>query len=249
MNLTILGSSGTYPAAGRPASGYLVEQGATRILNDAGPGVFDALARTVDVDLVDAIVISHRHADHCSDLLALFHVWAYRPEPRRGVPLFAPATAVESITDFLGADQDHDFHRVFTITAVEGGEVAEVGDLEIRFAQTGHSVPNVAARYTGGHRAIVYTGDTGPGGDWPTLAEGADLLLTEATYQAGTANPGFPFHLTAAEAGAIARRQGVERLMLTHLPPELDPDRSVGEAEIAFDRPVALAVPGARHKV
>lgn len=249
MNLTILGSSGSYPAVGRPGSGYLVEQGSTRVLNDAGPGVFETLGRTIDIDLVDAIVISHRHADHCSDLLALFHAWAYRPEPRHGVPLYAPASLYAAVSAFLEAGQGHDLHSVFDFTAVDGGERVEVGDLEITFAQTSHSVSNVAARYTDGHRVLVYTGDTGPGDDWPSIAEGAHLLVTEATFQSATVDPDFPYHLTAADAGTIARRQGVEALMLTHIPPDLDPDISLGEAERTFDRPVALSVPGARHKV
>ncbi|MGH8875591.1 MAG: MBL fold metallo-hydrolase, partial [Acidimicrobiia bacterium] len=59
----------------------------------------------------------------------------------------------------------------------------------------------------------------------------------------------WPHHLTAAEAGGVARARGARSLMLTHLWPTLDPDRSVAEAEEAFGHSVALAVPGMRVKV
>jgi ribonuclease BN (tRNA processing enzyme) len=77
------------------------------------------------------------------------------------------------------------------------------------------------------------------------LAKDVDLFLCEATYQGKSGIHPYPYHLTAGEAGSIARQAGARRLMLTHIPPSLDPARSVIEAEATFDRPVALAVPGA----
>ncbi len=76
------------------------------------------------------------------------------------------------------------------------------------------------------------------------LAKDTDLFLCEATYQGESGVSPYPYHLTASEAGAIARRAGARKLMLTHIPPHLDPARSVIEAEASFDRPVGLAVPG-----
>ena len=43
MRLTVLGSSGTWPTPGRPASGYLISHEGTRVWVDAGPGTFMAL--------------------------------------------------------------------------------------------------------------------------------------------------------------------------------------------------------------
>ena len=70
MRLTVLGSSGTYPAPSNPASGYLIESGGTRVWSEAEPGTFAALARCLDWDLLDAVVVSHRHPDHCMDLVS-----------------------------------------------------------------------------------------------------------------------------------------------------------------------------------
>ena len=96
---------------------------------------------------------------------------------------------------------------------------------------------------------LAYSGDTGAGGSWADLVEDADLLLCEATYQGEAGNHDYPYHLTATEAGAIARARRARRLVLTHIPPHLDVEVSVSEAERAFDRPVGLAVPGTTYPI
>jgi ribonuclease BN (tRNA processing enzyme) len=77
---------------------------------------------------------------------------------------------------------------------------------------------------------------------------GVDLLLSEAAYQE-RGDDDYPHHLTAREAGQIAREVGAKRLVLTHIPPYLDASRSIHQAEQAFDRPVALATPGVSFDV
>lgn len=250
MHLRVLGSSGSYPAAGRPGAGYLVEQGRTRVWMDAGPGTFAALAAVLDPSLVTAIVISHQHADHLSDVFAAFHAFAYGPEPRTGVPLLAPQAVIDRIIAFDDPEgPDDSLFRTFDLRPVSDGDGRTIGDLEVEFAATSHPVPTVASRWSDGARVLAYTADTGPDGAWPRVADGAHLLLCEATYQGKPGSHAYPFHLTATEAGRIARERGAARLMLTHIPPHLDVTVSVAEAEAVFDRPVAVAVPGTRHKV
>lgn len=96
---------------------------------------------------------------------------------------------------------------------------------------------------------MFFTGDTGPAGDWKRLAAGVDVLLSEASYQESTKNADYPHHLSAAEAGAIARDVGAGKLVLTHIPPYLDSSVSVAEAEQEFDRAVRLAVAGTSFDV
>ena len=73
-------------------------------------------------------------------------------------------------------------------------------------------------------------------------ARSANTLLAEASFQ-GTEKPA-PHHLTAAEAGEIAQQAGVERLILTHLMPTLDPQQSIAEAAAEFHGDVMVAAPG-----
>ncbi|HLU53022.1 MAG TPA: MBL fold metallo-hydrolase [Acidimicrobiia bacterium] len=239
MRLTVLGSAGTYPVRGRPGSGYLIEHRETRIWCDAGPGTLTELP--VPVSELDAVFVSHRHPDHCLDVVIASHVLAYGPDPRFGVPLYGPSSALEAIVGFVDGGR---IDEVFDVTPLEDGDRVTIGSLILSVAVTDHSVDTLASRWETDHRSLCYSADTGPAGDWMRLAKDVDLFLCEATYQGEPGVAEYPHHLTASEAGSIARAAGAKQLMLTHIPPHLDPARSVMEAEATFDRPVGLAVPG-----
>jgi ribonuclease BN (tRNA processing enzyme) len=140
-------------------------------------------------------------------------------------------------------DLCYDFHPVWT------GDQVEIGPLTVSFVEMDHSVPTVGSRWEANGRAIFFTGDTGPKGDWKELARGVDVLLAEAGYQGERGVADYPHHLTAGETGQIARDVGAKRLVLTHIPPYLDASKSVHEAEVTFDRPVAVATPGTQFDV
>lgn len=239
MRLTVLGSAGTYPVRGRPASGYLIEHEGTRVWCDAGPGTMTELP--VAVSEIDAVFVSHRHPDHCLDVIIASHVLAYGPSPRFGVPLYGPASALEAIVEFVDGGR---IDEVFQLNPLDESDRVTIGSLTLSVAVADHSVDTLASRWETEHRSLCYSGDTGPEGDWMRLAKDVDLFLCEASYQGEPGIHEYPHHLTASEAGAIARSAGAKKLMLTHIPPHLDPARSVTEAEKTFDRPVSLAVPG-----
>ena len=242
MKVDVVGSSGTFPAPGRPAAGFVITQGDTRVWCDAGPGTFMSLP--VDSDLIDAVVVSHRHPDHCADLMAAYHAWTYRPVPRDPVPLYAPQSVWDRLVGFIDKEPD-----CFEFQAVDTGDSVAFGDLKVRFAAMDHSVPTVGSHWEANNRTLFYTADTGAAGDWQDAAIEVDVLISEASIQGRAEDKAFSQHLTAGEAGAIARRLGVGRLVLTHIPPYLDPSVSVSEAERSFDRPVQLAVPGTSFDV
>jgi ribonuclease BN (tRNA processing enzyme) len=243
MRVHVVGSSGTFPEPGNPASGYLIEHKSTRVWCDAGPGTFMSLP--IDTDLIDAVVISHAHPDHCSDLSAAYHAWTYRPEPRDPVPLMAPESVWERFTAFIAKEPD-----CFEFTPVSRGVAAMFGDMSVSFIDTEHPVPTVGSLWEAENgRTLFFTADTGPGGDWRSLAEDVDVMLSEASYQGDPEDKEYPHHLTAGEAAAIAREVGAKRLVLTHIPPYLDNSVSIAEAEAVFDRPVQLAVPGVSFDV
>jgi ribonuclease BN (tRNA processing enzyme) len=246
VKLQVVGSSGTFPVPGRPASGYLIEQSGTRVWCDAGPGTFVNLP--VDSYMIDAIVISHQHPDHCSDVFTAFHTWTYCPDPRTNVPIYAPQAVWDRVSGFLDGGQGSRLRETFDFTPVWTGDVVEIGDLSVSFVEMDHSVPTVGSRWEAENRTLFFTGDTGPKGDWQDMVRGVDLLLSEAAYQE-RGEDDYPHHLTSAEAGRIAREVGAGRLVLTHIPPYLDVSRSVSEAESTFDRPVSVAVPGASFDV
>src|SRR5680860_997994 len=85
MKLTVLGKSPAWQDAGGACSGYLVAEERTTILVDCGNGVFGKLRGCHDYVDVDAIFISHLHADHFMDLVpyafALTHAPRQQPVP------------------------------------------------------------------------------------------------------------------------------------------------------------------------
>jgi ribonuclease BN (tRNA processing enzyme) len=89
---------------------------------------------------------------------------------------------------------------------------------------------------------LAYTGDTGPSDAVVEMARDADVLLSEASFQ--DASSLLPFHLSARQAGEHAKAAGVGRLLLTHILPTLDPERSLEEASSAFDGSVGIATEG-----
>lgn len=244
IELTVLGCSGSYasPALG-PTSGYLLVAGRSTVWLDCGSGTFERLQRHAAPEDLSAVVITHRHPDHCVDLLGLAMMLRYYRGRETGPPVYAPAE-VAGVLGALWAETEHYFpwHEVG-----DGDKRTLDGDLTLRFSRTDHPVPTVAVEAEAGGTRLVYTSDTGPGWSAAAFGSGPDLLLAEATYQTGHEGP--PIHLTAAQAGAMAAEAGARRLVLTHLAPDLDPAVSVAEAEDAFGGPVTLAAPDLRVRI
>jgi len=163
--------------------------------------------------------------------------------------LYAPQSVWDRLSSFLDQGQGSHLHRCYDFHPVWTGDTVEIGSLSVSFVEMDHSVPTVGSRWEANNRTLFFTGDTGPRGGWREQARDVDVLLSEAAYQGEPGAADYPHHLTAGEAGRIAREVGAKRLVLTHIPPYLDIARSVHEAELTFDRPVAVATPGAQFDV
>lgn len=250
MRLRILGSSGGYPGPDNPCSGYLLEHGTARIWLDAGSGTFSALQRVADFTRLDAIFISHAHADHCADLLSVFIALRYREEGVLRMPLYCHQEVWDRVPRLLAdlPEADATFREVFDFHPLEERSVVEVGGVRARFLRTDHPNTTLASRFETGSGVLTFSADTGPGADLGAFARGSDLLLCEATYQ--EARQGAPVHLTARQAGETARRAGVPDLLLTHFWPPHDRAVTLAEAQAAAGGVrVRLATPGAGFDV
>jgi len=249
MRLTVLGSSAGGPSRVNPGSGYLVEGDGTAMWLDAGPGTFMRLAALTDPGLLDGVVISHTHVDHCSDLLALYAYMAYGPSGPGPIPVWAPVGTRDHMAAFVRADEGHVLHDVLEFHEVVPGEEAVRAGYSMRFGEAIHPVPAVVTRMSTGGATLVYSGDTGPGGDLIELATGAGMLLCEAGLQEARDDETYPYHLTAREAGEIAAMAGVFDLVVTHVPSRLDPQLSVDQAASAFAGSVSYASPGTTFEI
>lgn len=240
ISLTTLGCSGSYGApAGGACSGYLVRAGDSLIWMDCGNGTLAALQRHADPSAIDAVVITHTHPDHCVDLYGLHVLNKYGLE-RYGLPVFAPEGAERQLVGLVGGD----WGGAFDWRAVGDGDVDDstLQGVTLRFSRTDHPVATVGLEVAHGGKRLVYTSDTGPEWSPEVFGRGADLLLSEATYLHDDIR--VPIHLSARQAGEIARSAAARRLVLTHLWPTVDPVASAAEGSEAYGTEVVMAAPG-----
>jgi ribonuclease BN (tRNA processing enzyme) len=252
VKVTVLGCSGSVPGPDSAASGYLVEAEGYRLVLDLGHGAFGALQRYVRPSEVDAVVISHLHADHCIDLTAYVVALRYGGEGYRctGADGRIPLIGVPGTRDRLEAAYDPmarklSLHEIFTFATPVAGEL---GPFRMSYAQVNHPTPTNAVRVEYGGRALVYSGDTGESPELVALATGADALLCEASV--GPDEELVPdLHMTGRMAGEHAAKAGVERLIVTHVPPWNSREVAADEAAGAFSGLIEIAQPGAEYRI
>ncbi len=233
--------------AGRPASGYLVSHAETNLWVDAGPGTYLALAELIEPRRLHGVFLSHRHPDHCADIFALYHALAYGPASADRIPVFCPEGLAEVLLDFV--DRTPMFSAVFEMVTLAGGDSSMVGGLLLSVVRANHGPPTLSLRVSAGGAVLSYTADTGPSPEVTDHVADSDLLLAEASMVGRRSSGTYPHHMTAYEAGEMAAQAQVRKLMLTHVPPHVDPARAVCEAESTYAGEVGIAVPGARIPV
>jgi ribonuclease BN (tRNA processing enzyme) len=248
VKLTIVGCSGSVPGPDSAASSYLVEQDGFRILLDLGSGAFGALQRHLDPADLDAVVLSHLHADHCLDLTAMVvHRRHGAPEPLPRIPVLGPGGTHDRLHAAYGPAEHRDLRDVFSVAAVQPGE-RELGPFRLRFERVNHPVETYAIRVSAAGRTLAYSGDTGVSPGLVAAAAGADALLCEASVTDGRPHPP-DLHLTGQEAGEHAAAAGVGRLLVTHVPPWTDAPVVAEAAAKAFGGPTDLAAAGRTYEI
>ncbi|MBN1530766.1 MAG: MBL fold metallo-hydrolase [Thermoleophilaceae bacterium] len=264
MRLTVLGKSPSWQDAGGACSGYLIEDDGTRILLDCGNGVFAKLREHLDYVDVDAVVISHLHADHFLDLVPYSYALTYAPR-QQPVPvhtwpgtdnparpaLHVPPGARDTFRRVVGAWGNEDLiENAFDMTEYDPARELDIGPVRIAFQAVPHFTETYAMSFTsktGGGR-LIYGADCRPTEDLVTFAKGASVVLLEATLPRPERD-GMRGHLTSAEAGEHARAAGAARLVLVHISDELDPEWAREQAAAKYDGPVEVAAEGAVYEV
>ena len=260
MRLVVVGCAGSFPSADSACSAYLVqaddEAGRTwTVLLDVGSGAVGPLQRYGDVAALDAIGISHLHADHVADMAVLSVARRYRPSgPLPAIPVWGPAGTDERLVQLAGeGDPAASTDQQFDVRVWDPAAPVVVGPLTLAPVAMHHSLPCFGVRVTGpaegdaAHQVtIAYTGDTDTGPGLTALADDVDLLLSEAAFHEGRDDAVRGIHLTAHRAGRAASAGGARHLVLTHIPAWNDPAAAEAEARAAYDGLVTLATPGAR---
>lgn len=251
MRITVIGCSGSYPGPDSPASCYLLEADdgdrTWRVLLELGNGSLGALHNHIDPLSVDAVLVSHLHPDHYMDLCGYYVLRRYGPTgPQPPIPVWGPPGIADRMAYAYdlpldpGMREDFDFH--------EYAGPFEIGPFTVEPVAVDHPVAAFGLRISAGGATFGYSGDTAPCEGLDRVAHGVPLLIAEASFREGDDNPPH-IHLTGADCGSVAKRMGVGRLVLTHIPPWFDKARALEEATGVFDGAVELARPGAVYEL
>ncbi|MDQ0792847.1 MBL fold metallo-hydrolase [Streptomyces sp. B1I3] len=248
--LTVLGSATPYASVDNPCSGYLVSHRGTRVWVDAGSGTLAQLQRHTRIDELDAIWISHLHADHSADLLTAYYAALFADvELAAPIPLYGPPGIAGRLAHFLtNTSARSPVEEAFEVHELHDGHQAHAGALTLISRAVAHGIPAFALRVETSDRSLVYSGDTAPCANLTSLAERCDLLLCEAE-SAQVRAEGERVHHTPEDAGDTAEAARAGRLVVTHVGRSLTPGDAVARASARFDGPVDHASPGAVFRV
>lgn len=226
MKITVIGFYGGYPYAGQATSSYLVQSGSYNLLLDCGSGALISLEKVLDPLQLDAVLLSHYHADHVADVGVLQHYWQLRAGERK-----------ESMLPIYGHELDKaNFSKLnwpdsTVARKYDPDKLLDLGPLEVKFMPVQHPVAAFAMRVTEketGHN-FVFTADTRFFSELINFSLGTDLLITDTNFLHQPTGP--KWHLTATETGMLAQKAQVKQLLMSHLPQDVLPSELIETAK------------------
>jgi ribonuclease BN (tRNA processing enzyme) len=237
LKLIVLGNYGPYPKAGCACSGFLLISNSTNILIDCGSGVIGKLQQYIEIEELDAVILSHLHSDHSGDMLTLGYAVEMKMKKQK---------MENHLKVYLPGEPLAEFERIqnkdcFDVTKIEESLVLEIDDLKITFKEMAHGYQNFAICIERENKKFVYSGDTMPNDALIDFARNADLFLCEAGLLDRDEKMIRAMHLTAKEAGEIAKKAGARRLLLTHFLPDVKVENYINEAASVYNGIMEIA--------
>lgn len=219
MKLTILGNNGPYPAKDGATSSYLLNlENGKKIVLDMGSGAFSNLLRACEPALVDAVIISHLHYDHVSDLgVFSYYLQSHKKEK---IQLYFPER-----TSFT---QDFEKKDAFEVKYYNQSSVLAFENTKITFQQTNHPVLTYACLVDDGVKKFLYTGDTNYFSEIEELFYACDVALCDSFFLCENADLKRP-HMSVKTVCELAQKHDV-KVILTHLNPDISKGQIKGEA-------------------
>lgn len=236
MKFRLVGTGTLVPDGARGPAGFLVEEGATRLLVDGGSGTLGRLASAgIDARELDGGVYSHRHLDHTGDLAPLLfalRVGIDRPRDR-DYPIWAGEGFRAFLDGLRGVYGGWIVSERFDVPVCElpldgPGHALLPGGIRLDTLPARHSGGALHLRFTSpGGATVVFSGDTGPSENLARLAAGVDLLVTECAV------PGpdpWDAHLSPDDVAAVLDQARPKRAVLTHFYPGMDERSALARA-------------------
>ena len=255
MRLTVLGSSASQPGAGDASSSYLVTGGRRRrdrVLLDCGSGIIGNLLQHTALSEISAIFVSHMHPDHYIDLIAMRYGLRYGDGRSQPLDVYLPPGGreqLQAVSEAISKTQPF-FDGALNLHEYEPEAPLMVGELTVRPFRVVHGIPSHGMAVTDGRSRLVYSSDTVLCAELESAAEGADVLLAEATLGGGAPDHHDPrTHMSAVEAGQAAQRAGVKALVLSHFWHTADRSRARQEAGLVFSGNVIVGRPHVQVEV
>jgi ribonuclease BN (tRNA processing enzyme) len=213
LDLLFLGSGNAFGAQGRAFSSFLLNG---RYLFDCGPTVLQQLRKTgVSHQDIDAVFISHFHADHFFGLPFLFLASRYEGRDR-DITIVGPPGIEERTQGLMSLGYPHLLDEApFSVRFVEvtDGHCGNVDGLDFSAARVDHveQLTCFAYRAEPGGRSVVYSGDSTLCHGLLRLSSGADVIVLECSCD------GVPVHLSPEGVEAVAQHAPGAQIILTHL--------------------------------
>lgn len=225
-----------------PNNSQILEWNNFRMLIDCGYAVPHSIWKLhPDPHYLDAIYISHRHADHYFGLPSYLTRLAEdgRKRPIEIVCAQGMQNVILQMIDFgyEGIIPKLGFDLIFR--EVSWKEAFEFHDAKLEFAPSSHPVLNYAVAVTVEGKRYAYSGDGNFNQNTRVLYRGCDLLVHEAYYLDTESKS----HARISEVIPMAREEGVKRLCLTHLQREIRRSKSAEIGKLIVESGLEVLIP------